>query len=437
MGRFLEDVEAPAGKQKPAGAFDGLGFIAEALREIKRSDLYRSLVTVEGPAGAHISIGGKSLVNFASNDYLGLAKDARLKGAAKRAVEEYGTSASASRLMSGNLLCHERLEEELARFKRSERALVFPTGFMAVLGTVSALAGAGDLILFDRLCHASIIDAVRLSGAKFRSFPHSSLSHLKTFLSRSRDFRRKFIITEGVFSMDGDLSPLAEMARLARDSGAILIVDDAHGTGVLGASGRGTAEHFHCEGKIDVLVGTLSKALGSQGGFVTGSCQLIRYLRNKARSFIYTTALAPPAVAAATAALKLIHEDSGPREHLWKNIRYLKQGLTEVGLSTGDSQSAIIPIIIGEANDALAASRVLFEAGIFVPAIRPPTVPRGKSRLRISLSAAHRKEDLERLVSALGKIVYQQPQITQINAHNKKVYQIARQPHSQVQWLNG
>ena len=435
MGKFLKDVVALAVKQKPVQATggaskgsravrlppDGLGFIAEALQEIKKNDLRRFLVKLQGPAGVHISVGGKTLVNFASNDYLGLARDARLKCAAKRAIEEYGTSASASRLMSGNLLCHEYLEEELARFKRSEKALVFPTGFMAVLGAITALAGTGDLILFDRLCHASIIDAVRLSGAKFRSFPHRSLSHLKMFLSRFQGFRRKFIITEGVFSMDGDLGPLTEMVRLATDSGAILIVDDAHGTGVLGASGRGTPEFFACEGKIDVLVGTLSKALGSQGGFVTGSRQLIDYLRNKARSFIYTTALAPPAAAAATAALKLIDEDPEPRQRLWKNIRYLRQGLTKVGFNIEDSQSAIIPIIIGKASEALAAARFLFEAGIFVPAIRPPTVPRGKSRLRISLSAAHRKEDLERLISALKEIVYEQPQITQIKASNKKI----------------
>lgn len=381
----------------------GTDFILDELKGLKDRSLMREYRTIEGPQGPHIQIQGKSYLSFCSNNYLGLANHPKIKQAAIEAIHQYGWGTGASRLVSGNMILHEKLEKKIAEFKGTEAALLFPTGYMANMGALCALVTKGDLVIGDKLNHASIVDGCRQSGATFRIYPHNNIHKLASLLQRSAPFRRKLIVTDSVFSMDGDIAPLPEIVEIAKRYDAMLMIDDAHATGVFGRQGKGMIEHYGLEGKIDIIMGSLSKAIGSIGGFIAGSNYLIDFLKNKARSFIYTTALPPSLCAASLAGLMLIQEEISLIDRLWNNINYLKFRLSEF-IHTIAVESPIVPIVIGSAKDALGLSEILYKRGILIPAIRPPTVPSGTSRLRISLMATHTEKDINRLLDILTDI---------------------------------
>jgi len=375
--------------------------ISNELKKIKESGLYRKLNILEGAQGPHVKIKGRTYISFCSNNYLGLANHPEVVKAVKDAVGKYGWGAGASRLVSGNTELHQALEDEISKFKRKEAAIVFPTGYMANIGTICSLVSSGDLVICDKLNHASIIDGCRLSGATFRVYPHRDVGKLENILKNSKGYPRKLIVTDTVFSMDGDLVPLPDIVRIAHEYNAMVMVDEAHGTGVFGENGRGVVEHFNLDKKVNIIMGTLSKAVGSLGGFVTGNSDLISYLRNKARTFMYTTALPPAACAASIAGIKLIQRDRSLRESLWRNVHYVKERLKLLNLNVTSLESPIIPIIIGNAKKAVDISGFLFESGILIPAIRPPTVPDESSRLRVTIMATHTRADLDRLLDVL------------------------------------
>ena len=381
----------------------GLDFILDELKSLKDHALMREYKTIESAQGPYVQINGKSYLSFCSNNYLGLADHPKIKQAAIAAINQYGWGTGASRLVAGNMILHQELERKIAEFKSTEAALLFPTGYMANVGAVCALVGREDIIMGDKLNHASIIDGCRQSGATFRVYPHNNTSQLESLLQKSSKYRRRMVVTDSVFSMDGDTAPLPDIVEVSKKYDAILMLDDAHATGIFGQHGKGMIEYYGLEGKIDIIMGSLSKAIGSIGGFITGSKHLIDFLKNKARSFIYTTALPPAACAASLAGLTLIQEDTSLIDKLWENVRYLKSQLSEF-ISNISAESPIIPIIIGSAEDALNLSTRLYENGILIPAIRPPTVPLGTSRLRISLMATHSKEDINRLIDTLKAI---------------------------------
>ncbi len=379
-----------------------IDFISDELKELKERALLRQMKTVEGPQEPYIQVHGKSYLSFCSNNYLGLTNHPRIKEAAIEAIQRYGWGAGASRLVSGNMTPHEELEKKIAEFKGTEAALLFPTGYMANLGALCALTGKGDVVIGDKLNHASIIDGCRQSGATFRIYPHNDVGHLETLLKRHASFRRRLIVTDSVFSMDGDTAPLPEIVEVARRYDALIMVDDAHAMGVFGQQGKGMIEHCNLHGKIDIIMGSMSKALGSIGGFIAGDRGLIDFLKNKARSFIFTTALPPAACAASLAALELIRENPSLREKLWDNTTYLKSRLSQYK-NAPVVQSPIVPLVIGPAEETLRVSEKLYQNNILIPAIRPPTVPAGTSRLRISLMATHTVNDIDRLMEALEK----------------------------------
>lgn len=377
-------------------------YIADALENIKKSGLYRELNVVESAQGTHVKIKGKTYLSFCSNNYLGLANHPVIIKAVKEAVEEYGWGSGASRLVSGNMQLHKVLEDEISEFKGKGASIVFPTGYMANIGAISSLVSGGDLVICDKLNHASIIDGCRLSGADFRVYAHCDMEKLETILRKSSKYPRKLIVTDSVFSMDGDLAPLTDIVEIAAKYKAMVMVDEAHGTGVFGKDGRGVVEHFNLRENVDVIMGTLSKAVGSLGGYVSGDTDLIDYLRNRARTFMYTTALPPAVCAASIAGLRLIRNDSSIREALWQNVRFLKEKLALLNLDRIPSESPIMPILIGDAEKAVDVSKFLYQRGILIPAIRPPTVPANSSRLRMTVMSTHTKEDLAKLVDALS-----------------------------------
>ena len=350
-----------------------LEFINAELKALHDAGLYRKLRVVNR----------QTHQIFCSNDYLGLSRHPLVKEKAKQAIDQHGFGAGAARLVSGNTALHEALEQKIAAFEKREAAIVFSTGYMANLGAITALVGEEDAIIIDRLDHASIIDACRLSKAKLQVYPHKNTKALEKILQKSRTARRRLIVTDTVFSMDGDLAPLAELSRLAKEYDAMLMSDNAHATGVL-----------QINNPADVVMGTLSKAVGSLGGFIAGSAELIDYLRNKARSFIYTTALPPAACAAALAALEIIETDRALQEKLWRNIRRL----------CPKAASAIVPLVIGDAAETMRLSAALFDRGFFVSGIRPPTVPDGEARLRITVTADHTEEEIRCLVTSLREL---------------------------------
>lgn len=357
-------------------------------------------ISPDGPA--RLLLRGRNLINFSSNDYLGLARHPRMIQAAKFAAEKWGVGATASRLICGTLEIHACLESRLADFKREEACLIFPSGYMANLGAIPALVGVGDAVILDRLCHASLVDGARLSRARLFVYSHLDCDALEIVLHRAKRFRKRLVITESLFSMDGDIAPLSDILSVCRRHGAMLYLDDAHGTGIFGKSGRGATEQFGLEGKADVVMGTLSKALGSQGGFVCGEKKFIQYLVNKSRAFIYTTGLSPISAACALEALKIIEENPGEGKKLLQRSQSFRESLGKLGFNVGNSTSQIIPVILGDVNKTIEMRDKLREAGFFVPAIRPPTVPRGKSRLRISLTKSHKDSDLNLLLGALA-----------------------------------
>ena len=369
-----------------------LKFINEELSQLKTDDLYRSLKTITQINGSKIIIDGNELINFCSNDYLGLSQHPKVKERAIEAIKEFGTGSRASRLVCGNTILHEQLERKIAQFKGREAAIVFPTGFMANLGAITSLVDENDTVIIDHLDHASIVDACRLSKAKLQVYGHRDIVTLATILKRSAKFSKRLIVTDSLFSMDGDLAPLPQIISLAKEYNAITMIDEAHATGVIGSRGKGLEEHFNLIGQVDILMGTLSKAIGSLGGFVAGSQPLIDYLRNKARSFIYTTALPPASCAAALAAFEIIESEPTLLASLKSNEKLLK------------AETPIIPIITGGAERTMTLSRQLLERGLFVSGIRPPTVPEGQSRLRITVTAQHSKEEIECLASSLRQL---------------------------------
>ena len=380
-------------------------FLASGLERLEREGLRRTLRKLEPVEGASVLHNGRRLENFASNDYLGLASHPRLIEAAKEATARHGSGSGASRLVSGNLPEHEALEDALARFKNTPSALTFSSGYAAALGTIPALVGPGDVLWLDKLCHACLIDAARLSGATLRVFPHNDLDLLDR---RLRAFREKspssrvLIITESVFSMDGDCAPLRQLVELKERHGAWLMVDEAHGVGVFGERGRGLADAEGVADRIEVQMGTLGKALGASGAYICGSAKLRDWLIHRARSFVYTTAPPPGPVAAATEAVRLLFEtDEGPARlsRLHDNCRRLRAALPGAA-----SPSAIFPIILGSENAAVSAARALLERGFLVPAIRYPTVARGAARLRLTLSASHSPDRIEALARCLREV---------------------------------
>lgn len=377
------------------------------LRNLRQSSLYRELRTLDSPQGIDVAIDGKNLLNFSSNDYLALANCAELREAFHRAIDAHGVGAGASRLVSGSLAPHRELEETIADFKRCAAALTFSSGFAAALGIMGACLEKGDFVILDKLCHASLIDAARLSGAAIRIFPHNHLekleSHLRWASGKAARESRVLVVTESVFSMDGDLAPLREIVDLKDRFGALLLVDEAHAVGVLGPQGRGLADELGLAARVDLQLGTLSKAAGISGGYVCGAAPAIQLLVNRARSFIYSTA-PPPAVAATAAeAIRLIEGPEGERRRakLRANIDAMREAL---GLDAPPLSSAIIPVILGSEERALRAGTALREKGFLVPAIRYPTVARDSARLRVTLSAAHSRDQIEGLASAIREV---------------------------------
>lgn len=378
--------------------------MAGEIEELAREGMYRSCRVVQSEQSARVILDGREVVMLSSNNYLGLATHPRLKAATQEAAEKYGCGAGASRLISGTMELHEQLERSIARFKGVEAAVVFNSGYTANLGVISTLVGKGDVVFSDALNHASIIDGCRLSKAEVCVYPHRDVDALSKALYLHRDREKKLIVTDGVFSMDGDVAPLPEIVDLARRYGALVMVDDAHGTGVLGHDGRGTASTFGLEREIDIQMGTLSKALGAFGAFVAGSGLLKDYLINRCRSFIYTTALPPPVLASALVALELVDEEPWRREELAANAAFLANGLRELGYDTMGSRTHIIPVVLGDADTTVEMSRMLLARGAFAQAIRPPTVPEGKSRIRATVMATHTREDLAQVLDAFAEV---------------------------------
>ncbi len=375
----------------------------QQLDEFAAKHLTRRLTPLQSGVGPVVEMAGRQILLFASNDYLGLAMHPEVIRASVEATQRFGAGAGAARLVSGSLPSHQELESALAQFKGTEAALTFSSGYLANIGAIPALIGRNGLILADRLCHASLLDGCRLSAADFRIYRHNDTEQLQSLLAARRQARRTLIVTDGLFSMDGDLAPLPELSRLAQTYGADLYVDDAHGTGVMGAHGRGTAEHFGLEASIPFQMGTLSKAFGSSGAYLAGSSAVIQYLMNTSRSFIFTTAPAPGSAAAATAALRIVQREPERRARLWANRAQLFRGLTKLGFTLPPSVSPIIPILIGNADRALSFAENLFAEGIYAPAIRPPTVPDATSRIRVTVTSEHSPSQIDQALASFQR----------------------------------
>jgi glycine C-acetyltransferase len=375
----------------------------EELEELRLAGLYRQKRLIGGAQESRVLLDGRETILLCSNNYLGLANHPLLKEAAIRAVERYGTGSGASRLVSGTMELHEALERRIAVFKRTEAALVFNSGYAANTGIIPALVGRGDLIFSDRLNHASIVDGALLSRAKLVRYPHSDMATLRRLLSETDSSGRRLIVTDGVFSMDGDIALLTELISLKKEFGALLMVDDAHATGVLGATGRGSAEQWGVREGIDIHLGTLGKALGSFGAYAAASREIIDYLVNRARSFIFSTSLPPSVLAAGIAALDVVDSPEGAilRRRLADNSERFRNALRDAGFDTMGSITQIVPVCVGGVKNVMAFSELLLADGIFVQGIRPPTVPAGSCRLRCTVMATHEEPDLEKAVTAM------------------------------------
>jgi len=374
---------------------------SDQLRFAKEAGTYFFFRTIESSQDTEVTIHGRRIIMASSNNYLGLSNHPRVKEAAVRAVERYGTGSSGSRILNGNLDIHEELEKKLARFFRKEDALVFATGYQTNLGIISALLGRHDTAIIDQYDHASIIDGCRLSFGNLKKFRHNDMEDLSAIL-RKENGGGRLIIVDGVFSMEGDLANLPCITRLAGEHGARVMVDDAHGIGVLGPGGRGTAEHFGVENEVDLIMGTYSKSLGSIGGFVAGCKEIIQYIRHHGRSMVFSAGLAPPLVSAVSTALDIIEEESGLRARLWKNTRKMLQGFADMGYDIGASQTPIIPIIIRDTERVYQMCELLFLQGIFVSPVISPAVPPGRELIRTSYMATHTEEQLDRVLDAFA-----------------------------------
>jgi glycine C-acetyltransferase len=386
-----------------------LSFLDDELAALRTQGLYRWPRRLTGEQAPVCVYDGRRVINLCSNNYLGLANDPRLKAAARRAIDEYGVGSGAVRTIAGNLAIHEEVEARLAAFKHTEAALLYQSGFTANAGTVSAILGRGDVVVSDELNHASIIDGCRLSGAERKIFPHRDVEAARRCLEEARGGadglgRRCLLITDGVFSMDGDLAPLPALVEAAEEFGAIMMVDDAHASGVMGSGGRGTVDHFGLHGRVHVQVGTLSKAWACLGGYVAGSRTLIEFLMQRARPLLFSTSQPPSVAATALAALDRIEADPGLIDRLWDNTRFFKAGLARLGFDTGVSETPITPIMIGDEAKAMRFSDRLFEEGVFALGIAFPTVPRGKARVRTIVTAGHTREQLSEALEACGRV---------------------------------
>ncbi|MEK6567430.1 MAG: 8-amino-7-oxononanoate synthase [Candidatus Omnitrophota bacterium] len=378
---------------------------SEELNELRLKGLERKMRFVSSSCGRQIIINGKKVLNFCSNNYLGLADDSHLKKAAISAINKFGIGSGASRLVSGSNILHKRLEEKLADFKKQEACLVYPSGYSANLGIIPTLADRNSVVFCDRLNHASIIDGIILSRAELARYPHKDTHSLEELLKKNSGYKNKLIISDSVFSMDGDIAPLPELSRLAEKYDCLLMVDEAHSTGVLGKSGRGILEHFGLKANKRIIqMGTLSKAMGGLGGFVCGSRDLIDYLVNRSRSFIFTTALPAANCASALEAIRIIEKDRPRIQRLKENADFLRDGLRSLGFDTLNSQTPIIPILTQDPRRTMELSQKLFEKGIFVQGIRPPAVPDNLCRLRVTAMATHTKKDLEFALSVFKEI---------------------------------
>jgi glycine C-acetyltransferase len=381
-------------------------WIQNEIDSLKQQGLFNTIRTIESPQGAWLTVDGKHVLNFCSNNYLGLANHPALLKAAAEAMHRYGVGPAAVRSIAGTMGLHLELEKRLAAFKGVEAAITFQSGFTANLAVIPALVGKDDVIFSDRLNHASIIDGCRLSGAKIAAYDHNSPSHLREVIKaeRATNFRRALIVTDGVFSMDGDIAPLPEIYEVARDEDILLMVDDAHGEGVLGRGGRGIVDHFGLHGKVDVEVGTLSKAFGVMGGLVAGKQIIVDWLRQRGRPFLFSSAVTVPDAAACLAAVDLLEASTELVDRLWDNARYFKAEMKTLGFDTGVSTTPITPVMLGEAPLAQKFSRALFENGVFAMAIGFPTVAKGKARIRVMISAAHSHDDLDKGLAAFAKV---------------------------------
>jgi len=380
-------------------------WIQQEIDSLKSQGLYNNIRTIGSPQGAWLVVDGKKVLNFCSNNYLGLANHPALTAAAKKATDEMGVGPAAVRSIAGTMSLHVELEKRLAQFKGVEAAITFQSGFTANLATVPALVGKEDVIFSDRLNHASIIDGCRLSGAKIIAYEHNDVNSLEEQIKANlKDFRRALIITDGVFSMDGDIAPLPAIYEVAQKYDILLMVDDAHGEGVLGKGGRGIVDHFGLHGKVDVEIGTMSKAFGVVGGIVAGKSVIIEWLRQRGRPFLFSSAVTVPDAAACLAAVDLLEDSTQLVDKLWDNARYFKAEMKTLGFNTGVSETPITPVMLGEAPLAQQFSRELFEAGVFAMSIGYPTVPQGKARIRVMISAAHSKDDLDKGLEAFKHV---------------------------------
>lgn len=381
-----------------------LQWISDELSSLKKQGLFTNIRTLDSPQGARITVNGASKLNFCSNNYLGLANHPRLKKAAQNAIEQWGVGPGAVRTIAGTMAFHSELEERLAKFKGAEATISFQSGFTANLATIPALVSKGDLIFSDELNHASIIDGCRLSRAKIIPYKHNDADDLRRVVKENLPFNKALLVTDGVFSMDGDIAPLDDLVVVAEEYGLIFMVDDAHGEGVVGRGGRGIVDHFGLHGRVDVEIGTLSKAFGAVGGYVAGNRTIVDWLRQRGRPFLFSSAVTPADVAACIAAVDILEESTELVDRLWGNGRYFKKHMQSLGFDIGASQTPITPVMLGEATLAQKMSQQLFDEGVFGTAIGFPTVPRGKARIRVMLSAAHTQQDLDEGLAIFEKV---------------------------------
>ncbi len=381
-----------------------LDHLKDELAKLERDGLLLHPRTLEGPTGARARFDGRDVINLASNNYLGLANHPRLNEAASTAARDFGAGSGAVRTIAGTMTMHEELERRFADFKHADAALMFQSGFVSNAGTVAAILSKEDVIVSDQLNHASIIDGARLSRAEIKVFPHKDVGAADASLAETaHPGRRQLLITDGVFSMDGDITPLPELVEIAERRGAIMMIDDAHASGVLGTGGAGTVDHFGLHGRVDIQVGTLSKAIGVLGGFIAGPRHLIEWLQNRGRPFLFSTSAPPAVVAACLAALDVIRDEPDRLARLWSNTELFKAGLHDLGFDTGESQTPITPVITGDEERTQAFARRLFEEGVFCPAIVFPTVGRGRARVRTIVTADHTSEDLREALEIFGR----------------------------------
>ena len=378
-------------------------WIEQELASLKEQGLFTHIRTIESPMDAWIEVDGKRVLNFCANNYLGLANHPALVEAAKVACDRFGIGPSAVRTIAGTMSLHVELERRLAEFKGVEAAITFQSGFNANLATIPALVGHGDVIFSDQLNHASIIDGCRLSRAKIVPYEHCNPDDLRRKVAEETEYNRRLIVTDGVFSMDGDIAPLPELYEIAAEHDILLMVDDAHGEGVLGRGGRGIVDHFDLHGKVDIEVGTMSKAFGVVGGVVAGKQVIVDWLRQRGRPFLFSSAMTVPDTAACLAAVALLEQSTELVDRLWENANFFKQEMKDLGFDIGNSQTPIVPVMLGEATLAQEFSRRLFEEGVFAMAIGYPTVPQGKARIRVMNTAAHSQGDL-----AFGLAVFEE-----------------------------